>query len=124
MRKRLARWVLVLGAVTLVLYLGPRWPREQELVFELGPSRGDLTRLEASWSKEGDPEVGGGMTWDFQGPPPESVRRTLSLPNGQYMITVELTYKGSGNTRPKTSWARRVILGGTRTTLQLGDNHP
>ncbi len=124
MRTWLGRAVLVIGLIALATWLGPHWPREQQLVFRLGPSHDNVTRLEASWVRQGDEEVQGGFTMNFPDPPPETVRHTLSLPNGEYTVTVELTRKRSGDTRTKTTWARRVTLGGKETTLPLGDDQP
>ena len=129
MRHRIARGVLILGVVALLLYLGPRWPREQTLLFRLGPSGAAVTRLEASWVKEGNAELAGGMTLDFPDAAPDTVRHTVSLPNGEYTVTVELTRQaspdgsnvGSDDRRTKTKWTRRVILGGKETSLPLGD---
>ena len=124
MRTWLARGVLLLGLIALAAWLVPRWPREQQLVFRLGSSHESITRLEASWVRQGDEEIKGGITLNFPDPPPETVRHTLSLPNGEYTVTVELTRKGSGDTRTKTTWARRVTLGGKETVLPLGDDQP
>jgi hypothetical protein len=124
MREWLSRGVLVAGVVALLLYLAPHWPRQQELVFHLGSSRAGIRHLDASWEKESDAQIAGGMTLDFSDPPPEAVRRTLSLPNGKYTVTVELTRQGSGDTRTKTTWSRRVTLGGGETSLPLGDDRP
>jgi hypothetical protein len=124
MRNRVARGVLVLGLIALAAWLAPHWPRQQQLVFRLGSSHARITRLEASWVRQGDAEIEGGFILNFSDPPPETVRHTLTLPSGEYTVTVELTRKGSGDTRTKTTWARRVTLGGKETTLPLGDDHP
>ena len=114
----------MLGLIALAAWLVPHWPREQRLAFRLGSSHENVTRLEASWARHGDAQIAGGITLSFPDPPPETVRHTLSLPNGEYMVTVELTRKGSGATRTQTTWARRVTLGGKETTLPLGDDQP
>ena len=122
-RSRLSRGALIVGTAVVVAYLAPRWPRQQELIFDLGHLRGSVQRLEASYRRVDDAELAGGFTLDLPDRPPPTIRHALSLPNGEYLVMVSLGLAG-GATGTQTSSTHRVTLTGQETTLLLENGSP
>lgn len=124
LRRFATRAVLLSGAALLGTYIAARVPREQTLVFKPGPVR--VTSLSASWSAEGDAEPLGGVTLNFPEPTSRSIRHQTSLPNGDYVVRVELAYEpeptpdGAPAPRAETTVVERVRLEGGETPIALG----
>lgn len=125
-RQRLRR----LGGIVLLgvgLLLGSRvlnrtWPKEQTVVFRLPRQLAEVaTRLDASFTPVGDAAPARGLSLTLNPPGLRDVRHVVSLPDGEYIIALELTHPDkSGPSAPEkseTSRARRVTLAGQETLV-------
>jgi len=121
--RRLGAWlVLLVGVGLAATTLGPAVPRDQVVVFRLpraaepGP-----VRLDASFTQVGEREPQAGVSLTLDGGRPREVRHELRLPNGDYIVALELTSgANAGPSAPKkseTSRARRVTLAGDETLV-------
>jgi hypothetical protein len=108
----------------LVAGLLVNWPREQPLVFRLGPNRERITRIQAAWTRTTETEPAGGVTLEFPAPPPKEVRQRIRVPDGDYLVSVELTLRDPSGKPQETSWTGRVTLRGHETTLLVDDDPP
>ncbi|HMJ10409.1 MAG TPA: hypothetical protein VK524_03330 [Polyangiaceae bacterium] len=142
-RARLARLLLFGGVAVAVVSLLPSVPREQILLFRL-QERELVRELRATWSVPGrEPE--GGVTLHFSEAAPHTVRHSVSLPNGSYVLDVRVeraespsgsrahtpgfdSVAGQGPSRvgselrqepPTTTYVRRVSLEGGETVIRL-----
>ena len=94
LRSRLRRaaplW-LVLGALATIGVVGPRFPREREISYELGLAAPDVTRLDVTWTAEGAAEPTVAATWHFApGKAPASLRHRAPLADATYDVEVLL----------------------------------
>lgn len=94
LRSRLRRaaplW-LVLGALATVGVVGPRFPREREVTYQLGRSAPDVTRLDVTWTAEGAAEPTVAATWHFvAGKAPATLRHRAPLADAAYDVDVLL----------------------------------
>jgi hypothetical protein len=143
-RARLARLLLFGGLAGAVAVILPALPREQILSFRL-EERELVEELRATWSVEGREQPEGGVTLHFSGSPPRTVRHTVSLPNGPYVLDISVRHADdprSGQTHAKatdsvageapsrvgselrrepatTTYVRRVNLEGGETIIRL-----
>ncbi|MEO7032984.1 MAG: hypothetical protein ABI548_04030 [Polyangiaceae bacterium] len=89
--RRLATRALVMfGAVWLGGHLMRSYPHDQTLLFPLGSVFPNAVRFSASWKRVGEPEPSGGVTLAFDHAPPLQVRQHASLPNGDYVVTLNI----------------------------------
>ncbi len=102
---------------TLAL-LAPVVPREQEVVFQLGDH--DVKRIAASFTPDGEREASTGVTLSFDCGAPPRVRHKLSLPNGRYVVAVEVERRGDDGSKTE-SYVRRVDLRGEETIVAVQD---
>ncbi|HEY2406842.1 MAG TPA: hypothetical protein VGI10_12610 [Polyangiaceae bacterium] len=122
-RKLVSRAVIIAGLLPLLAYAS-RWvPREQTLVFELPASTGVAARFSATWRHSGEREPLGGATWTFESPP-NRVTYRVSLPDGDYVVNLELSSTDSAQAHEgvQTSWERRVTLRAGETVLVVAPN--
>lgn len=91
-RRRAAVVVLALLAIVLFHTISRDLPREQSLVFRfpLG-ERTDAEELTASFTRAGEREARAGITLSLRELKGHDVRCSVYLPNGDYIVTVELT---------------------------------
>jgi len=65
-------------------------PREQTLIFPLGSVFPNAIRFVASWKQKGDAEPRGGVSLSFEHAPPLQIRQHPRLPNGDYIVTIDI----------------------------------
>lgn len=124
-RQRLgALLVLVVGAAIVISSMGGSVPREQPLVFRLPRSaQGRTSALAAQFTKVGEAEPNAGVSLGLTGSQSRDVRHTVRLPDGDYIVSVELTSDEpagpSAPTKTETSYSRRVTLNGHETLVVL-----
>jgi hypothetical protein len=101
------RVTLAVGAVGVLAYLLPIWPRERAIELRLDDPRSVL-HVDVAWSRGGDEAVRG-ASWTFSpGAAPATLETSVSLPNGTYDLDVTLRrVAGSDSLR------RRVTLDDT-----------
>ncbi|MEO8899959.1 MAG: hypothetical protein ABI627_00410 [Polyangiaceae bacterium] len=125
------------GAVWLGGHLMRSYPHDQVLLFPLGSVFPDAVRFSASWKRVGEPEPSGGVTLAFDHAPPLQIRQHASLPNGEYVVTLNVvesspnpapTAAPAGTPTPveqspsegvQTNLQRRVTLVGGETLIAL-----
>jgi hypothetical protein len=123
-RKRLgAMFVLVVGVAIVLTMLKPDWPREQTLIFRLPRSDATPVRLEAAFTPVGAVRAVQGFSLDLSATRARDVRHQPRIPDGDYLVTIELTSTHStGSIAPvklETSEVRRVTLSGEETLIVL-----
>ena len=138
-RRLLTRAVVVLGAVLVGGQVMRSLPREQTLIFPVGSAFPNATRFVASWRHAGEDhaEPEGGVTLGFTSPPPLQIRQQVKVPNGDYIVAIEIEsavsaeshHRAAENSRHpetatpserlQTNIERRVTLSGGETTIAL-----
>jgi len=118
-RRLLARVALVGGIALAVSLVLPATPREQQLVFRFGSDSAAVRRLELSFTKRGEREPESGFTLNFPTGAPGRARHTVSLPNGDYVVTGAIERRADDAGPTETSFERRVNLQGGETVLPL-----
>lgn len=147
LRRRAAVVVLAVLAVVLFQTVSRDLPREQTLIFRfpLG-GRTDATELTASFTRVGEREARAGVTLSLREVAGHDIRCSVHLPNGDYIVTVELTGGANGSSvsdnksahrapqnsgtltardaaseiRSETMVVRRVTLEGAESVVPLG----
>jgi hypothetical protein len=114
--------LLGIGLLLTTRVLSRTWPKEQTVVFRLPRPLAEVaTRLEASFTPLGDAAPARGLSLTLNPPGPRDLRQTVDLPDGEYIVALELTYTDkSGPSAPEkseTSRARRVTLTGQETLV-------
>lgn len=134
LRRLTTRAVVVLGAVFIGGQVMRGLPHEQTLIFPVGSVFPNATRFSASWRGQADSEPRGGVTRAFSKAPPLQIREHAKLPNGDYIVTIEVSERGqnvlgvegvesdAGHAELQTSIERRVNLGGGETMILLTTN--
>lgn len=135
-RRMLTRAAIVGGAVFVGGLVMRSLPHDQTLIFPVGTVFPNATRFVASWREPGDApnDPRGGVTLTFTSRPPSNIRQHVKVPNGDYIVTIEIsTPAQAANTqeisRPpgtaaaseglQTNIERRVTLSGGETTIAL-----
>ena len=121
---RLRRWggmtLVLVGVLVATRWFKGSWPREHAVSFRL-PSASAASRLEVSFTPVGEAEPSHGLSITLPSPNPREVREKVSLPDGDYIVLLELTYgANAGPSAPKkseTSRARRVTLAEAETLV-------
>lgn len=116
-RRFAPRALLLLGLGIAASLLLPSLPQEQVVVFRVGGAL-PLRRLTVSYTRQGEAEPRGGATLSYATAPP-SVRHTVSLPNGGYVVAVDVVRGQPDGGVRETSYVRRVNLEGGETVLPL-----
>jgi hypothetical protein len=114
-RRRLAVSFLALGALVVVATVGKDYPREQPIVFRLPDSR--AASLTASFTKVGEAEARTGFTLAVPDRSFRDVSHTIHLPNGDYIVTVEL--RRPTQKPEETSVSQRVSLAGSEVVVSV-----
>ena len=131
----------MLGAVLIGGQVMRTLPHDQTLIFPVGSIFPNATRFSASWRQPGDSEPRGGVTLAFSSAPPLQIRHHASLPDGDYIVTIDIVRPSAGaepgnhaqgaETNGETGTAReglqtnierRVNLQGGETTIALAAN--
>jgi hypothetical protein len=117
-RQRAARLLFVGGLLVVALQLGPHFPRETDVEFELGSEHQEVVELRVGFELEG--EEMHGIKLGFPGGAPATVRHTLSLPAGEYVLLCELRAKDGASRQ----FTRRLVTpadGVVRIELPAGE---
>ncbi len=124
---RIARGGLFAVGLGVVLVSAGVWPKEQTVHYVLGDTSANVEELDARWARErdasgnfrGEDEWSREVTFRYaMGNAPRVVTHTPRLPNGDYMVEIEL----AGDRRERTILRRRVTLVGGVTQIDL-DSH-
>ena len=113
------------GAVWLGGHLMRGLPHDQVLVFPIGSAFPNAVRLSASWKRVEDSEPSGGVTLTFDKAPPLQIRQHTSLPNGDYVVSLnvlEIPQNGdsvAASDGVQTNIERRVTLTGGEALVAL-----
>lgn len=136
-RRLATRAIVMFGAVWLGGHLMRSFPHDQVLLFPVGSVFPNAVRFSASWKRVGESEPSGGVTLAFERAPPLQIRQHASLPNGDYIITLNILQSPqnsadrageSGVPTPalsaphdgvQTNLERRVNLAGGETLIAL-----
>jgi hypothetical protein len=104
-------------------------PHDQILLFPLGSVFPNATRFSASWKRVGESEPGGGVTLSFDKGPPLQIREHASLPDGDYLLTLNIVERrqmseptsalAAPSDGVQTNIERRVSLSGGETQIAL-----
>jgi hypothetical protein len=100
-------------------------PHDQVLLFPLGSVFPHAVRFTASWRRVEDAEASGGVTLTFDEGPPLQIRQHASLPNGDYVVSLNVlenpqnSESSSGGEGVQTNIERRVTLIGGETKIAL-----
>jgi len=78
------------------------FPHDQLLVFPVGSAFPNATRFSASWKQVGEREARGGVTLTFSTAPPLQIRHHADLPNGDYLVSVEVISEFAPTTPEKS----------------------
>jgi hypothetical protein len=124
-RRLVTRAIVVLGAVFVGGQVMRTLPHDQTLIFPVGSSFPNATRFSASWqqvsNRPGHSEPSGGVTLDFEDPPPLQIREHASLPNGDYIVTIvieEASRKHGKSTKAESDQEMRVVSSGMKTSTE------
>jgi hypothetical protein len=124
-RRRAAVGCLAFGAVLAGRAVSRDLPHEQTLVFRLDESaRHTPLKLSASVLRIGESEARAGFTLVRDGAENGDPTERLRLPNGDYLVTIELEYRErapepSAAKEGETSRVERVTLSGGETVVPL-----
>ncbi|HVR19128.1 MAG TPA: hypothetical protein VMS65_05520 [Polyangiaceae bacterium] len=126
-RRRLAILVLAIGAAAVVVTVSKDYPHEQPVVFRLPDTK--RATLVASFTRVGETEASTGFTLELGDRAFRDVNHTIRLPNGDYIVTVEVRRERSSghrdggesqNQSPKeTSVSERVTLSGSEVVVPV-----
>ena len=100
-------------------------PHDQVLVFPVGSVFPNALRFSASWKRVEDSEPSGGVTLTFDKAPPLQIRQNASLPNGDYVVSLNVLENPRNSDSVATSEGvqtnieRRVTLIGGETKVAL-----
>jgi hypothetical protein len=121
--RRLAPLALLVPAVAAAGTLGPRWPHDQVLRYDLGDAAPRVERLDVRLSFGPSPgrpstaeEVAREASFRYPaGRAPRIVTHEARLADGDYTLEVDVSAAGR-----QASTRRHVTLSGGTTTLDLG----
>lgn len=121
-RRKGALVILAVGFALVLTTLQPDWPKDQPMIFRLPAAHAGRGRLQASFTKVGATRALQGFSIELDGSA-RSVRHQPRLPDGDYLVTIELTSTHSSGREPpvkmETSEVRRVTLAGQETTIVI-----
>ncbi|HET9958771.1 MAG TPA: hypothetical protein VFQ61_29965 [Polyangiaceae bacterium] len=116
--------LLLVGVLLSGQLLKGSWPRERTLIFRIPQAACQTaTQLTAHFTEVGEREPFHGLTMALTPPSPRNLRQRITIPDGDYIVTLELTY-GSitgpiAPEKPETSRARRVSLSSDETLVEF-----
>jgi hypothetical protein len=115
-RGRLARLVLVVGAILVALTLGKTWPSDMAVHFVLGDAAARVEQLDACWSEGTYPsDCSREVSFRFvRGAAPRVVTSTMRIAAGDYVVHITIVADGE-----RSIVDRRVTLGGGVTSIDL-----
>jgi hypothetical protein len=119
-RRRIAFAFLMLGGVLAVRTVARDVPKEQVLVFRLdGAARHEPIALHASLTRIGESEARAGFSFTRHGDESADPREIVNLPDGDYVVTIDVTFRDEAAKEYKTSRAERVSLRGGEIIVPL-----
>ena len=89
-RRRVAQAVLVVGAVSLAIYLGRSGPVDHELRLQFPPTSSPLCEINLAWVDTSDEELSGGARFSLSSGRPDRFLYSFRAPAGEYRLTVTL----------------------------------
>lgn len=116
--RRLAPLLLLVAALIVYRILGPSLPSDHDVVYELGASSDDLTRLDVAWSDPRKPREAPVLsgTWYFApGKAPRRLASKVRLHDGEWDVEARLEHPSG----PAERVSRRVSLGEGTTIIRL-----
>lgn len=115
--------VLLVGMALLAWQLVPALPRDQDVALVLKKDDSiRVRRIDVSWKQSNDDEVLGVVTLNFPNGAPPVVHETMSLPNGQYLLTVRIeAVTADSKEKRVTTQTRNVTLEGGSIRVFLKD---
>ena len=131
-RRRLAILFLAIGLAAVVVTVSKDYPREHPIVFRLPDTK--RATLVASFTRVGETEASTGFTLELDDRAFRDVNHAIRVPNGDYIVTVELRRRRSSGRRdgspsreqspdegpPKeTSVSERVTLSGSEVVVPV-----
>jgi hypothetical protein len=121
-KRRLGAFVvLAVGTALVLAVLEPDWPREQPLIFRLPNGEATPLRLDVALTEVGAARALQGFSIALESRRARDVRHSLRVPNGDYLVTIELTstHSSASNVPAKiaSSAVRRVTLTGEETLI-------
>ena len=111
-RKRPLLVVLLVLALGGYFILSPRLPKDQTVNLVLGDDAEQVTDVTLRYTAEGESETAREATFHFDHAP-RVVRHDARLPNGDYMLAVDLRGQGAAHIE------RRVALAGGSTNVDV-----
>lgn len=117
--------MIVGGAVWLGGHLMRGLPHDQVFVFPIGSVFPNAVRFSASWKRVEDSEPSGGVTLTFDKAAPLQIRQHASLPNGDYVVSLNVLENPrnrdsvAASEGVQTNIERRVTLIGGETKVAL-----
>jgi hypothetical protein len=94
-RRRVARVLFGLGLCTVAWQLFPNVPRQTELEFSLGPAHQRVVELRVGFERGG--EELHGISFGFPEGAPRTLRHSVSLLAGDYLVRCELRERDGGS---------------------------
>ena len=117
-RRRVARVLFGLGLFAVAYQLLPNVPRQTELEFALGEGHARVVELRVAFEQEG--EEMHGVRFGFPEGAPRTVRHSLRLPSGEYVVRCELRERGGDS----LELTRRLITPADGVVrIALGDQY-
>ena len=109
--------LLVGAALALAFWLLlPQLPKDQTVIFSLGPDARRLAQLEVQWDGL-DNDHEGHLTLNFPSPTPERVVRQFRLTDGKYSFRITALTRDAASRR--TELTRQVTLDGSTLILHV-----
>ena len=114
-RRRVARVLFGLGLCAVAWQLLPNVPRPTEIEFALGEGHQRIVELRVGFERGG--EELHGVSFGFPDGAPRTVRHSVSLPSGDYLVRCELRARDGGS-RQLTHRLQAPAEGLVRITLE------
>jgi len=112
-RRRFAPLFLVAAFLGAYFAIGPKMPRDHDVVLDFGGVAPEITDVELTWTNPRAPgdEAALSTRWHFaERSAPGRLHAHVRLPEGEWEAEVVITRTGRADT---THWSRRVNLEGT-----------
>lgn len=113
LRRRVAPLLLLGAGAGAYLAMGPKLPRDHEVILDLGHSATDISSIELSWSdpRSSSDEAALTTRWSFTpGTAPSRLVARVRLADGPWLAEATIERAGAP---PTTRWSRQVNLSGT-----------
>lgn len=127
-RHRVARLLFFVGLLAVAWQLLPNVPRDTDLEFALGSGHQRVVELRVAFERDG--EELHGVRFDFPDGAPRTVRHTLRLPSGDYVVRCELRERGGDShelrrtLKTPAEGVVRIPLAREYALLQIGLRSP